>query len=63
MPELKDCPRCGGKTDSDEWKCEIHCVDCGFWTGEHFDTYEEAVEWWNYQPLVDRLREAVNALS
>lgn len=65
---LLPCPRCGGAAVGDEPypgdydTGGIHCDDCGYWTGEDMDR-DEAIEWWNTRPLVDRLQARIAELE
>lgn len=66
--ELKPCLRCGGAAVYDEPypgdynSGAIHCDDCGLWMGEDMDR-DEAIEWWNTQPLVSRLQARITELE
>lgn len=61
---IKPCPRCGSKAEVEDWlKGTILCVACGHWTGDDMDGLDEAIEWWNNQPLVDSLRARIAELE
>lgn len=59
--QLSPCVRCGaGATIEDDG---VICVTCGMWTGEGFENLEDAIKWWNYQPLVNRLHARITELE
>lgn len=60
---LKPCPRCGSKAVLDDGCSDgIHCDGCGYWTGEDMDR-DEAIDWWNKQPLIGNMQEQIAALT
>lgn len=53
---IKPCPKCGGKAILEgTYYDQIVCNGCGLWSGEDMEDLNEAIEWWNTQPLVERL--------
>lgn len=60
---IKPCPRCGGKAEVEDWlKGTIVCDGCGFFSGDDWDDLDEAIAWWNEQPLIDSLRAEIDQL-
>lgn len=57
---LKPCPRCGIKAILEDGT--IRCDECGMWSGEDMEL-EEAISWWNEQPLVDALQARIAELE
>ncbi len=59
--DLKLCFKCGAEAIA-EYGCVV-CNGCGMWTGEGFDTLEDAAAWWNDQPLNDLVQARINQLE
>ncbi len=58
---IKPCLKCGA--DATIGHDVILCNACGLWIDDDHATREEAIEWWNEQPLVNRLHARIAVLE